>query len=116
MARSDLERSSSSGNSLDPKVMDSGSLPAASSPRAMDDTEVLSRRIPDPGEMHEAVRAAPEGETSSAGHMGEQIPMETGDGGHVQFGPSQIRSRRPIRLRNLASNLLRKKELCPFRR
>ena len=30
---------------------------------------------------------APEGETSAAGHMGEQIPMETGDGGHVQFGP-----------------------------
>ena len=30
---------------------------------------------------------APEGETSTVGHMGEQIPMETGDGGHVQFGP-----------------------------
>ena len=30
---------------------------------------------------------APEGETSAAGHMGEQIPMETGDGGHIQFGP-----------------------------
>ena len=30
---------------------------------------------------------APEDNTSAAGHMGEQIPMETGDGGHVQFGP-----------------------------
>ena len=30
---------------------------------------------------------APEGETLVAGHMGKQIPMETGDGGHVQFGP-----------------------------
>ena len=30
---------------------------------------------------------APEGEPSAAGHMGEQIPMETGDGGHIQFGP-----------------------------
>ena len=29
----------------------------------------------------------PEGDTSAAGHMGEQIPMETGDGGHTQFGP-----------------------------
>ena len=67
--------------------MDSGSLPAASSPRAMDDTEVLSRRIPGQGETQEAVRVAPEGETSAAGHMGEQIPMETGDGGHIQFGP-----------------------------
>ena len=30
---------------------------------------------------------APEGETSAAGHMGEQIPMETSDGGHIQSGP-----------------------------
>ena len=67
--------------------MDSGSLPAASSPRAMDDTEVLSRRIPGQGETQEAVRTVPEGETSAAEYMGEQIPMETGDGGHVQFGP-----------------------------
>ena len=37
--------------------------------------------------MQEAVRAAPEGETSAAGHMGEQIPMGTGNGGQVQFGP-----------------------------
>ena len=29
----------------------------------------------------------PEGETSAAGHMGEQIPMDIDDGGHVQFGP-----------------------------
>ena len=67
--------------------MDSGSLPAASSPKAMDDTEVLSRRIPGQGEAQEAIRAAPEGETSATGYMGEQIPMETGDGGHIQFGP-----------------------------
>ena len=67
--------------------MDNGSLPAASSPKAMDDTEVLSRRIPGQGETQEAVRAAPEGETPASGHMGEQIPMETGDGGHIQFGP-----------------------------
>ena len=30
---------------------------------------------------------APEDDTSAAGHMGGQIPMETGDGGHTQFGP-----------------------------
>ena len=29
----------------------------------------------------------PEGETSAAGHMGEQIPMETGDGDRIQCGP-----------------------------
>ena len=43
--------------------------------------------FPGQGETQEAIRVAPEGETSAAGHMGEQIPMETGDGGHIQFGP-----------------------------
>ena len=56
---------------MDPKAMDSGSLLAASSPKAMDDTEVLSRRIPGQGETQEAVKAVPEGETLVAGHMGE---------------------------------------------
>ena len=67
--------------------MDSGTLSATSSPNAMDNTEVLSRRIPGQGETQEAVRAAPGGESSAAGHMGEQIPMDTDDGGHIQFGP-----------------------------
>ena len=31
--------------------------------------------------------AAPEGDTSAAGHMVEHIPMETGDGDRAQFGP-----------------------------
>ena len=30
---------------------------------------------------------APEDDTLAPGHMGEQIPMETGDGGHIQLGP-----------------------------
>ena len=67
--------------------MDSGSLLAASSPKAMDDTEVLSRRNPGQEETQEAVKAAPEGETLAARHMGEQIPMETSDGGYIQPGP-----------------------------
>ena len=95
--------------------MDSGSLPAASSPKATDDAEVLSRRtFPGQGEVQEAVRVAPEGDTSVAGHMGEQIPLETGDVGHIQSGPSRILFPRPIRLRNQASNLLRKKEVHLF--
>ena len=53
----------------------------------MDNTEVLSIRNPGPGRAQETVRAVLEGKTSTAGHMGEQIPMETGDGGHFQFGP-----------------------------
>ena len=68
--------------------MDSGSLPTASSPKATDDAEVLSRRtLPGQGEVQEAVQVAPQGDASAAGHMGEQIPMETGDGGHAQFSP-----------------------------
>ena len=77
--------------------MDSGSLPEASSPKATDDTEVLSRRtFPGQGESQEAVRVAPEDDSSAARHMGEEAPMGTGDGGHVQFGPSRIPFRRPI--------------------
>ena len=72
---------------MDSKEMASMSPPTAHSPKAMDDAEVLSRRTPGQGETQEAIRTVPEGETSAAGHMGEQIPMETGDGGHVQFGP-----------------------------
>ena len=88
--------------------MDNGSLPAASSPKAMDDTKVLSRRIPGQGETQEAVRAAPKGRTSAAGQMGERIPMET------YLAPNQIRSWRPIWLWNPASGLLHRKEVCPF--
>ena len=67
--------------------MHSGSLLAASSPKAMDNTEVSSQRIPGQGETQEAIRVAPEGDTSAAGHMGERILLEIGDGGHIQFGP-----------------------------
>ena len=68
--------------------MNSDSLPTASSSRPTDDAEVLSRRTsPGQGETQEAIRTALEGETSAAGHMGEQIPVETGDGDHIQFGP-----------------------------
>ena len=68
--------------------MDIGSPPPAPSPKATDDAEVLSRRIlPGQGEVQEAVETVPEGDTSAAGHMGEKIPLETGDGGLTQFGP-----------------------------
>ena len=64
------------------------SPPAVHSPQARGDIEVLSRRtLPGRGEVPEVVRAAPEIKTSAAGHMGEQIPMGTDDGGQVQFGP-----------------------------
>ena len=60
----------------------------AYSPGARDDTEVLSRRsAPNQGGAQDAVREAPRGEASTAGHMGETIPMETGEEGRIQFGP-----------------------------
>ena len=64
--------------------MASDSPPAAHSPKAKDDAEVLSRRtIPGGGEAQEA----PEGETPVTGHQGESIPKETGGEGRIQFGP-----------------------------
>ena len=64
------------------------SPPPAYSPGTRDDTEVLSRRTaPSRGIAQDDVREAPQGETSAAGHMGEQIPMETGGEGRIQFGP-----------------------------
>ena len=64
------------------------SPPAAHSPTAKGDDEVLSQRtFPGQGEVQEAARVAPEGEASVAGHQGEPIPMETGDEGRIQFGP-----------------------------
>ena len=97
--------------------MDGGSLSAASSPKAMDDAEVLSRRTsPCQGEMQEAIRVAPEGDTQAAGHTGEQTPLETGDGGHTQFSPQPNTILEAIRLRNQASSLLQKKEVYRFHR
>ena len=64
--------------------MASDSPPAAYSPKAKGDADVLSRRtFPGQGEVQEAS----EGETSVAGHQGEKIPMEIGDEGRIQFGP-----------------------------
>ena len=74
---------------MDSKAMASESPPAAHSPKAKGDNEVMSQRtFSGQGEVQEAIKVAPEGETSAAGHMGEQIPMETDDGGRTRFSPS----------------------------
>lgn len=86
-AHDNSQRSSSRG-SFDSKATASDSPPTAYSPKAKGDGEVLSQRtFPGQGEVQEAVMAAPEGDTSAAGHMGEQTTMENDDGGHAQFGP-----------------------------
>ena len=64
------------------------SPPPSYSPGARDDTEVLSRRTAlNRGGFQDAIREAPQGETSIVGHMGEPIPMEIGVEGRIQFGP-----------------------------
>jgi len=56
--------------------------------KAKGDVDVLSRRtFPGQGEVQEAVKAVPEGDSLAGGHMGELAPMETGDGGRSQFSP-----------------------------
>ena len=74
----------SAGSEHDGERVTSASL----TPTATDYTEVLSQRtLPGQGEVREAAKTAPKGDTSAAGNMGEPTPMETEDRGHVQFGP-----------------------------
>ena len=81
-------RSSPSGNSLGSNMMESESPPPASPPTSTDNTEVFSRgTLTGHGEVREAIKVVPEGNTSATENMGEPTPMETGDGGHAQFGP-----------------------------
>ena len=64
--------------------MASETPPAAYSPKAKGDDEVLSQRtFLGWGEAQEV----PEGEAPVTEHQGEPIPMETGDEGRIQFGP-----------------------------
>ena len=71
-----------------PSEMASISPPPAYSPGARDDTEVLSRRAdPNRGGAQDTVREVPQGEASTAGHMEETIPMETGEEGRIHLGP-----------------------------
>ena len=71
--------------------MASETPPAAYSPKAKGDDEVLSQRTsPGQGEVQEPVMAAQEGDTLATGHMGGQTPMETNDGSRAAFGPHTV--------------------------
>ena len=59
------------------------SLPTATSPRPADDTEVLSQRVPEPGE---AVLETPQGKIPDARHMGGKIPIDYADGSRNKSG------------------------------
>ena len=65
---------SSSDGSLSDSTMKS--LPTATTPRPADDTEVLSQRLPEQGEV---ALETPQGEISDAGHTGYKIAMDRAD-------------------------------------
>ena len=66
--------------------MESGTPPKAPSSKQVHNTEASSRKDPDQGGEEKTVKAAPGGQTSGAGHMGERIPMGADGGGHIEFG------------------------------
>ena len=63
--------------------------PKAPSSKQVHNTEASSQKDPDQGGKEETVKAAPEGQTAGAGHMGEKIPMGADGGGHIEFGTEQ---------------------------
>ena len=63
------------------------SLHGGSVPPCVRGPRCLPPAPPGRGVASDTVKEAPEGETSTAGHMGEQIPMESGEEGRIQFGP-----------------------------
>ena len=66
--------------------MESGTPPKAPSSKQVNNTEASSQKDPGQGGEEKTVKAAPGGQTSGAGHMGEKIPMGADGGGHLEFG------------------------------
>ena len=69
--------------------MDTGSLPMASSPKAMGDTEVLSRKVPSQGEV---VLEAPQGDLPDCRQKGSKAPKgsKSGPGPNTAPEPSMV--------------------------
>ena len=66
--------------------MESGTPPKNPPSKQVHNTEASSQKDPGQGGEEKAVKAAPEGQTSGAGHMGEKIPTRPDGGGHLEFG------------------------------
>ena len=84
---------SSSEESLNESEMNS--LPTATSPRPADDTEVLSRRMPEQGAT---VLEMPQGRISGAGHMGDENPMDYADASHSKSGSRPVTALEPTKI------------------
>ena len=66
--------------------MESGTPPKAPPLEHVINNEASSQRDSVQGGPEKIVKAAPGGQTSRAGHMGEKIPMGSDGGGHLEFG------------------------------
>lgn len=71
---------SSSGSPSDSEM---NSLPTATTPQPADDTEVLSRRLPEQGEV---TLETPRGGVPNVGHAGFKIPVDRVDESHSRPG------------------------------
>ena len=67
--------------------MESGTPPKAPPPKHVINTEASSQRDSVQGGAEKIVKAAPGGQTSGAGDMGEKIPTGVDGGDHLEFGP-----------------------------
>ena len=67
------------------------SLPTATTPQPVDDTEVLSRRLPERGEV---TLETPQGGIPDVGHAGFKIPVDRVDESHGKPGsqPNTVRN------------------------
>lgn len=65
--------------------MESGTPPKAPSLKHVDNTEASSQKDPGQGGEEEIMKAAPGGQTSGAGDLGEKIPMGVVGGSHLEF-------------------------------
>ena len=64
------------------------SPPPAHSVSPKGDDEVVSKKtFPGRGEIPEIIGVTSQDDSSTAGHAGEKVPMGTGDGARVPFGP-----------------------------
>ena len=66
--------------------MESATSPKVPSSKQVHNTEASSQKDPGQGGKGKTVNAAPGGQTSGAGHVGEKIPMGADGEGHLEFG------------------------------
>ena len=78
---------SSSEDLLGSDVMESRTLPNASSSKHRNETEVSSRKDPGYGGGEKVAKAALGGHTSGARHTGEKAPVGVDGGGHLESEP-----------------------------